>query len=250
MKQHFHRKRLFVDFSLQSGHQAQANEFQHHYLAHVLRMKEGDKILLFNGKEGEWLSNISYKRDKHITFSVIQQKRTQTLPSDLHYIFAPIKTKRLDYMIQKSVEMGVSILFPVITRYTNNTIHNIDRVRTYTISSAEQCNILTIPSIYSPVTLDSLLEDWDHSRRIVFADESCSYKRPFEALQEIPHGSPLALLVGPEGGFHPEEQKKLRSLPFVIPLSLGPRILRSDTAAVAGLALIQSICGDWYAPHQ
>ncbi|XCD50151.1 16S rRNA (uracil(1498)-N(3))-methyltransferase [Candidatus Liberibacter asiaticus] len=245
MKIHSHLKRLFVDFPLCIKTQGKASGDQYHYLAHVLRMKEGDNILLFNGKDGEWLSKISYV-GKSIRFKVEYQSRSQTKQSDVQYIFSPIKTNRLDYMIQKSVEMGMGAIRPVITRYTQNTHYNIDRVRTYTISAAEQCDILTLPFIYPPTTLEFLLKNWDHNCQIVFADETCGSENSLEKLHAIAHIPNVAILIGPEGGYHSEEKETLHSLPFVTPLSLGPRILRSDTAAVAAMALVQAICGDWY----
>ncbi|KGB27671.1 16S rRNA methyltransferase [Candidatus Liberibacter solanacearum] len=243
MKMHPPLKRLFVNFSLQSKAQGKASEAQYHYLAHVLRMKEREKVLIFNGEDGEWISTISYI-EKSISFNVEHQTRPQTKPSDLHYIFSPIKTNRLDYMIQKSVEMGVSAIRPVITRYTQNTHCNVNRMRTYAISAAEQCNIISLPSIHPPITLDTLLENWDQNRHIVFADETCIHEN--SKIQAIAHIVHMAVLIGPEGGFHPKEKEKLHSLPFVTPISLGPRILRADTAAVAAMTLVQSTCGDWY----
>ncbi|AHA28153.1 16S rRNA (uracil(1498)-N(3))-methyltransferase [Candidatus Liberibacter americanus] len=246
MKYSSNIKRLFVDFPLSNGYKGKASEYQYNYLSNVLRMKEGENILLFNGKDGEWMGEISYKDTKGIILKVIDQTKTQTQPFDLQYIFSPIKNKRLIYMIQKSVEMGAGSIHPVITKYTQNKNYNMDRIRTYIISAAEQCNIISIPSIYPPVELDVILENWDNNRLIIFADETYNEKNSLNILKKIPNKSPLAILVGPEGGYHPEEIKKLRSLPFVIPISLGPRILRSDTAAVAIMALVQSICGDWY----
>ncbi|MBA5723838.1 16S rRNA (uracil(1498)-N(3))-methyltransferase [Candidatus Liberibacter sp.] len=238
-------KRLFVDFSLLTAKNEKTNESQYHYLAHVLRMKEREKILLFNGRDGEWESEISYQQGKSITFNVMCQKRKQTQPFDLHYLFAPIKTKRLDYMIQKSVEMGVGAIRPVITRYTQGKTCDTDRMRTYAISAAEQCNILSIPSIEKPIMLSDLLKNWTQNRHIIFADETCNQTNPLNILQKIPKKIPLAILVGPEAGFHSEEKENLHALSFVTAISLGPRILRADTAAVAAMALVQSSCGDW-----
>ncbi|MBY7649669.1 MAG: 16S rRNA (uracil(1498)-N(3))-methyltransferase [Candidatus Liberibacter europaeus] len=250
MKLNSRAKRLFVDFPLLDGHQGKSTEYQYHYLSHVLRIKEGEEILLFNGKDGEWLAKISYKPKKTINFDIIHQTRVQTQPFDFQYIFSPIKTKRLDYMIQKSVEMGVSVITPVIMRYTQNKISDMNRIRTYAISAAEQCNIITIPSIHPPVALDAILDNWDKNRHVIFADETYCQKNSLKIIQEIPNTSSIAIIVGPEGGFHPDEIEKLRSLPFVTPISLGPRILRSDTAAVAAMALVQSICGDWYEAYK
>ncbi|AKK20524.1 16S rRNA (uracil(1498)-N(3))-methyltransferase [Candidatus Liberibacter africanus] len=245
MKMRSHLKRLFVDFPLCAAIKKKATKNQYHYLAHVMRMKDGENILLFNGENGEWLSNITYV-GKDIVFEIVSQNKPQTKKSNLHYIFSPIKTNRLEYMIQKSVEMGIGTLHPVVTQYTQNTHCNMDRMRSYAISAAEQCNTLTLPSINPLIKLDCLLKNWDHNHQIVFADETCYQNDSLAKLQNISHIPHIAILVGPEGGYHPKEKEKLHSLPFITPISLGPRILRSDTAAVATMALVQSICGDWY----
>jgi 16S rRNA (uracil1498-N3)-methyltransferase len=170
--------------------------------------------------------------------------REQTAAPDLHYLFAPLKQARLDYMVQKAVEMGVGRLRPVLTQHTQVSRVNLERMEANAIEAAEQCGILSIPAIEPPVKLSEALENWDASRRLIFCDEGASLSDPAQALMKADPG-PAALLIGPEGGFSPAERAKLLALPFVTQLSLGPRILRADTAAVAALALMQTFIGDW-----
>jgi 16S rRNA (uracil1498-N3)-methyltransferase len=170
--------------------------------------------------------------------------REQTPGTDLHYLFAPLKHARLDYMVQKAVEMGVSRLVPVMTRRTQATRVNLDRMRANAVEAAEQCGILNLPTIEDTIKLEKLIGEWPAERRLIFCDEDAPVADPVTALRQIPHG-PLAVIIGPEGGFDPVERELLMRVPLVTRLSLGPRILRGDTAAVAALALIQAVVGDW-----
>ena len=171
--------------------------------------------------------------------------RPQTDAGDLHYLFAPLKSARLDYMVQKAVEMGVSRLQPVLTRHGQIGRVNLDRMRANAIEAAEQCGVLSLPDIVPPATLTSILATWQPDRILVFCDEAAAIADPLRALASVPPRTPLAVLVGPEGGFADEERLALLKLPNVIRLALGPRILRADTAAVAALALVQAAIGDW-----
>ena len=175
------------------------------------------------------------------------QLRTQPAPGDLHFLFAPLKHARLDYMVQKAVEMGASLLQPVITRHTQVTRVNLDRMRANVIEAAEQCGVLQVPQVADPVPLERLLHDPD--RLLVFCDEiaDADVADPVATLVSIgaqPY-MPLAVLIGPEGGFAEDERSALLKRPKVVRIALGPRILRADTAAVGALALVQAVLGDW-----
>ena len=241
-KYDFQSPRLYVTGALKAGANVALEKQQGHYLRNVLRLKPGDGVLAFNGKDGEWQAALA---DGKRTALVLQeQTRPQTEPHDLHYLFAPLKHERLDYMVQKAVEMGVSRLQPVLTRHTQVKRINLERMRANAIEAAEQCGILAIPECEAPGKLAEVLAEWDAARRLIFCDESADIANPSQALAKLTSG-PTALLIGPEGGFSEEERADLLKRPYVTPLSLGPRILRADTAAVAALALVQSFIGDW-----
>ena len=209
----------------------------------MLRLRAGERVLLFNGRDGEWSATIAGER-RSATLRVEVRTREQTAPSDLHYLFAPLKTARLDYMTQKAVEMGASLLQPMLTRHGQVTRVNTQRMRANTIEAAEQCGILSLPAIAPPVALARLLAERDAGRWLVFCDEDAEVANPVAVLRAVPP-SPVAVLIGPEGGFAEDERAALLRQPNVVRLSLGPRILRADTAAVAALALVQAAVGDW-----
>ena len=237
-------QRLFVSSDLDNQQLVTLDRSQANYLLNVLRMKTGARILLFNGRHGEWLGEIDAQGRKSCSVQLISQTRVQPQPYDLIYLFAPLKKGRLDYMVQKAVEMGAGQLQPVITEYTQKTKLNMERLRANIVEAAEQCCILTIPQLQDPIALDQVLDNWDDVRAIVYCDEATDKTDSIETLRRLDKKS-LALLIGPEGGFSEQERRKLRSLAFVFPISLGPRILRADTAAVAALAVVQAIAGDW-----
>ncbi|MGB7287728.1 MAG: 16S rRNA (uracil(1498)-N(3))-methyltransferase [Salaquimonas sp.] len=241
----FKTQRLFVDQPLAGGAAFEADRAQANYLLNVLRLKDGAKVLIFNGIDGEWLTSIGQSGRKACKLKIEYQIRPQPAPSSLIYCFAPLKQGRLDYMIQKAVEMGAGVLQPVITQHTQITKLNMERVKANALEAAEQCGILSIPTINKPVKLTQFLIDWDKEHKLLFADESADDVNPISALSDISRTEQKGLLVGPEGGFSAEERKALLTLEYVRPISLGPRILRADTAAVAALAVIQSACGDW-----
>jgi 16S rRNA (uracil1498-N3)-methyltransferase len=237
-------QRLFVKSKLQAGDEIALAPDQAHYLGNVLRLKPGDKILVFNGPDGEWCASLSDIGKKKATIKVEHQTRAQDEGPDLHYIFAPIKRGRLDYMAQKATEMGASVLQPVITRRTIAERVNTGRLQANAVEAAEQCGILSVPEVRAPQKLSKLLEQWDEDRLLIFADEAAGTASPIEALgAQAPR--PLAVLIGPEGGFEPEERALLLQQTYVMPLSLGPRVMRADTAAVACLALVNAVLGDW-----
>jgi 16S rRNA (uracil1498-N3)-methyltransferase len=245
----FRAPRLYLDATLAAGAAVRLEPDQRHYLLTVLRLGSGDTVLVFNGRDGEWLARIDEAGRKATQVTPLAQTRAQPPPGDLHYLFAPIKHARLDYLVQKAVEMGASRLQPVITRYAQAARINLDRMRANAIEAAEQCGILNLPAIAPPVKLDALVAGFEHERLLVFCDEDAEVKDPVAALASArPRaGSSLAIavLIGPEGGFAPEERDALLGLPRVVRLALGPRILRADTAAVAALALTQAVLGDW-----
>lgn len=240
----FTSQRLFVADSLQEGARIACTPEQASYLRGVLRLGEGDEILVFNGRDGEWRARLHAAGKRGAELEALTLVRPQAGGPDLHYLFAPLKRARLDYMVQKATEMGVSRLMPVLTRHTVAERVNLERMRANAIEAAEQCGILSVPDVAEPVKLGALLEGWEPSRALIFCDESAEQASPLAALAALKAG-PLAVLVGPEGGFSPEEREMIRAVPQATAISLGPRIMRADTAAVAALALVNATLGDW-----
>jgi 16S rRNA (uracil1498-N3)-methyltransferase len=216
-------------------------------LADVLRRKPGDQLMVFNGRDGEWRAAFEPAGKRGAVLALAEQTRVQDRAPDLQYLFAPLKRARLDYTVQKAVEMGAARLTPVITRYTQVDRVNSDRMRANAIEAAEQCSILTLPVIDELVALDRALAALEPERTLVFCDEDAPIADPLAALAPLRgrESIPLAVLIGPEGGFAPEERALLLDRPKTVRLALGPRILRADTAAVAALALVQAALGDW-----
>ncbi len=242
----FQTQRLFVTADMAEGRPIDADRAQANYLLNVLRLKQGDKILLFNGRDGEWLAGIDPQGRKSCSLLPLKLTRAQPAPSNLHYCFAPLKHGRLEYMVQKAVEMGAGILQPVITQHTQISRLNTGKMQAHAIEAAEQCGILAIPQVRAEVPMAKLIADWEATRQLVYCDEAAPDADPVELLKPL-KGKPLGLLVGPEGGFSADERTMLRQLPFVTVIPLGPRILRADTAAVAALAIVQAAAGDWVA---
>jgi 16S rRNA (uracil1498-N3)-methyltransferase len=246
----FRAPRLFVDQPLAAGAKLTLDGAQTNYLRNALRLKPGDPVLAFNGRDGEWRTALADGGKRVLLLAVAEPSRAQTPALDLHYWFAPLKHARLDYMVQKAVEMGVSLLQPVVTQHGQVARLNLERMRANTIEAAQQCGILTLPEIAPPVGFDRLLAARDPARLLVFCDEDAPLGDPVAALaaarRDAGAGAPaLAVLIGPEGGFAAAEREALTRLPNIVRLALGPRILRADTAAVAALALIQGVLGDW-----
>jgi 16S rRNA (uracil1498-N3)-methyltransferase len=244
MRANYKMQRLFVPLELTQDAVVEASPEQSHYLSHVLRLAEGTELLLFNGRDGEWLACIEAKTKKTVRMRAVERTRPQPSLPDLVYCFAPLKQGRLDYLVQKAVEMGAGVLQPVVTQHTQIAKPGIERLRANAVEAAEQCGILAIPEVREAQKFDRLLADWDSERRLIFCDEDASTNSPLPALQGISERK-LGLIVGPEGGFSDAERRQLRALPFVTAIPLGPRILRADTAAVAALAIIQATVGDW-----
>jgi len=244
MRANYKMQRLFVSDALSTGAQPILTADQTHYLLHVLRIKPGRQLLLFNGMDGEWLAECAQISRKGVTLSVLHQERPQPKTPDLVYCFAPLKHARLDYMVQKAVEMGAGVLQPVMTHHTQVTRLNLARMQANVIEAAEQCGILAIPETRPPLTLEILLSSWEPGRHLIFCDEAAAGNSPLLQLNRLAR-TPLGLMIGPEGGFSDDERKRLATHANVTAIALGPRILRADTAAVAALALINATLGDW-----
>lgn len=244
MRANYRMQRLYVPDDLAEGSPVEPSAPQAHYLLNVLRLGDGAEILVFNGRDGEWRTTVTPSGRKKAVLIPVEQTRTQPPLPDLLYCFAPLKQGRLDYLVQKAVEMGAGVLQPVVTQHTQVTKLGTDRLQANATEAAEQCGILAIPPVRAPMKLDRLLAGWEPGRRLIFCDEDAGTNNPLPALQAVEERS-LALLVGPEGGFSDAERRQLRALPFVTAIPLGPRILRADTAAVAALAVLQATVGDW-----
>lgn len=237
-------QRLYVEHALVAGGEVLVSREHANYLLNVLRMKAGSPLLVFNGSDGEWRAELAVDGRKSARLVPMDQVRPQTVPPDLDYLFAPLKSARLDYMAQKAVEMGVGRLLPVITRRTQVTRINLERLKANAIEAAEQCGLMHVPLILPELTLTKALAAHLQGRVLVFCDEDAPLADPVAVLRSAPPG-PVSLLIGPEGGFDADERAMILALPNVVRLSLGPRILRADTAAVAALAAVQVARGDW-----
>jgi 16S rRNA (uracil1498-N3)-methyltransferase len=288
--------RLYVEAALAEGAHVEASQGHAHYLLHVMRAKAGDRVSLFNGRDGEWLARVDQASKRGCVLVCEKRTRAQTPAPDLWLCFAPIKKTPADYVVQKATELGVSVLQPVITRRTIVSRVNLERMRANAIEAAEQSDRLDVPEVREPVSLDKLLANWPAGRRLLFCDEGGDARPIAEVLYpplkwegriaqqsgegsawaSDPHppslhgatagepaalgrrsakreggstsplqGKVIAILTGPEGGFDPAERDLIREHGFVIPVSLGPRILRADTAALAALAMFQALAGDW-----
>jgi 16S rRNA (uracil1498-N3)-methyltransferase len=258
----FRQPRLYLDDPLAAGSRIALGRDAANYLRIVLRLKDGGSILLFNGRDGEWQASLAADGKRSLAAEIGERTRPQPPAGDLHYLFAPIKHARLDYMVQKAVELGVSRLQPVITQHTQVARVNLERMHANAIEAVQQCGILTLPQIAEPVTFKAMLSRLGEDRLLIFCDEATDVKDPVAALTperapasalvplEAVRASPLAVLIGPEGGFSEEERAALLARGNTVRLALGPRILRADTAAVAALTLVQAVLGDWTAPAE
>jgi 16S rRNA (uracil1498-N3)-methyltransferase len=236
--------RLYVEAALGDGVRVTPSDPQAHYLLHVMRAQKGDRVSLFNGSDGEWLAVIAEVSKRSCVLACEKQTRMQSGTPDLWLCFAPIKKTPADYVVQKATELGVSALVPVFTRRTIVARVNTERMTSNAIEAAEQSDRLTVPDVPEPVTLEKLLAAWPHDRRVLFCDEGGDAKLIAEAVTNTV-AKRWAILTGPEGGFDPAERNLIRSHDFVTPVSLGPRILRADTAALASLSILQALKGDW-----
>lgn len=236
--------RIFLEGPLTEARDIDLPQDQAHYLTGVLRLAGGDPVRPFNGTDGEWLAYLTTVTKKRVSIRCERRVADAVPPPDVDYIFAPLKHARLDYVVQKATELGARRLRPVITGRTIAERVNLDRMRANVVEAAEQCNLVFVPEVLEPVKLAKLIETWEPGRALVYCDEAAPIGNPLAALKTL--RVPAAILIGPEGGFTDEEKGLLRALPFVTAISLGPRIMRADTAAVAALALVQAMAGDWH----
>jgi 16S rRNA (uracil1498-N3)-methyltransferase len=241
----FRTPRLYISQDLVTDAEIKLDPQQTNYLVNVLRLGAGAPILLFNGRDGEFSASLSTSSRKAALLAVGARTRAQDAPADVDYLFSPLKHARLDYMAQKAVEMGARRLRPVITRHTQVARVNLERLRANAIEACEQCGVIWIPEIAPVEPLAEALKLWPPERLLVFCDEEADQASPLNALVMARADGGVGLLIGPEGGFDDDERAAILSAPRVLRLSLGPRILRADTAAVAALALIQATLGDW-----
>lgn len=236
--------RLFVAATLAGGEEVSLPREQAHYLLNVMRLKAGDAVVLFNGCDGEWAGVISSAGKRAASLTVADPLRPQSAPRDIRYCFAPLKRARTDFIAEKATELGASMIQPVMTHHTVAERVRTDRLRANAVEAAEQCGILWVPEVGEPVSLDAFLSERDPARLLVFCDEAAPVADPLAALRAA-SGPPLDVLIGPEGGFAREERETLYRLENVVSISLGPRVMRADTAGVAALALVQAVLGDW-----
>jgi 16S rRNA (uracil1498-N3)-methyltransferase len=236
--------RLYIDATLGAGLRVAPSEQQAHYLIHVMRAKTEDRICVFNGRDGEWSARVSEVSKRNCVLSCDRKIAEQASVPDVWLCFAPIKRTPADYVVQKATELGARVLQPVFTRRTVVRRVNLERMQANAIEAAEQSGRLSIPETREPLSLESLVSSWPKERRLIFCDEDGAALPIASALSRESEG-PFAIFTGPEGGFDVAERELLRALPFVVPVSLGPRILRADTAALAALAIWQSVRGDW-----
>lgn len=234
--------RLFVNVGLGATQSVPLNRDQANYLFNVMRLSVGDLVALFNGVDGEWTAEVTEAQKRHGQLRCLQQAMVQQFPPDLWLLFAPIKKARTDFIVEKATEMGAARILPVQTRFTNADRIRQDRLQAHAVEAAEQCGGTYVPEVADLQKLEAVLNDWPQDRQIMFCDETLAGAR---VLLQASAAKKWAILIGPEGGFAPEELASLRALPFVSPVSLGPRILRADTAAIAALTLWQSELGDW-----
>jgi 16S rRNA (uracil1498-N3)-methyltransferase len=240
----FRGPRLFVDAPLAQDGRVELDRAQSNYLGNVLRLAAGAEVLAFNGRDGEWQAAIE-GRKRPDGLVILQQTRPQDRLPDLAYVFAPLKHARLDYMVQKAIEMGAASLQPVLTRFTQASRVNTERMRANVVEAAEQCGILSIATVAEPMPLERFLSQRAAGRLLIFCDEAAELENPIQSLQGARATEGIDVLIGPEGGFAEEERALLLRQPKILRLALGPRIMRADTAAVAALALVQAVLGDW-----
>jgi 16S rRNA (uracil1498-N3)-methyltransferase len=246
----FSAPRLFIPAAISAGATIALDKAQANYLGNVLRLSAGDTVLIFNGRDGEWAARVEQGGRRVVGLMPERQVRPQPAAPDLVYLFAPLKHARLDYMVQKAVEMGAGVLAPVLTRRTQVARVNLERMEANAVEAAEQCGILAVPAVREPVRLDDALAQLEPERLLVFCDEGAPVADAIAALTQAEgraREAGIAVLIGPEGGFDPAERNLILARPRTLRLSLGPRILRADTAAVAALAVVQAALGDWNA---
>ncbi|MFN0262600.1 16S rRNA (uracil(1498)-N(3))-methyltransferase [Tepidamorphus sp. 3E244] len=238
-----HVPRLYLDAPLRAGEQIALEKSQAHRLVTVMRRREGDNVIVFNGRDGEFETTLSNVTKKAARLDITGLLRSQGEPQQLTLAFAPLKHARLDYVAQKAAELGVAAIQPVITAHTNSPRFNADKFRANVIEGTEQCGVLWVADVREPLPLAKFLQSVPGNETLVHCDEAAPVANPVVALRNV--AMPVTVLIGPEGGFSGDERAALRDHPRARAVSLGPRIMRADTAAVAALSLVQTICGDW-----
>ncbi|MBL4807516.1 MAG: 16S rRNA (uracil(1498)-N(3))-methyltransferase [Rhodobacteraceae bacterium] len=236
--------RLFVEMPMAAGQAVPIGQAQAHYLFGVMRLKLGDQLMVFNGVDGEWLAEVVKAGKRNGLLACLEQTKPLQLPPDLWLMFAPIKKARTAFIVEKSVEMGARQIMPVTTQYTNSDRLNLARLETHAIEAAEQCGATSVPEVSEPVKFTALLDAWPEDRQLMFCDESRDSLPAAAALQGKTAGK-WAIIIGPEGGFSPDESAQLKALVQTTAVSLGPRILRADTAVIAAMTAWQQVLGDW-----
>ncbi|HEY3948439.1 16S rRNA (uracil(1498)-N(3))-methyltransferase [Phenylobacterium sp.] len=236
--------RLFIPHDLAAGAELALDHGQSHYLASVMRLAAGDQLLLFNGRDGEWRASVSALGKRAVAVRAEAQTRAQAPGPDLDLIVALVKRARLETIVEKAAELGAARVRLALTERTNADHTRLERLTAIATEAAEQTGRLDVPAIAAPVKLEKLIDGWEPGRRLLFCDEAGDAAPILEALTAAPAG-PWAILIGPEGGFSAKERERLRGLDYATPASLGPRILRADTAAIAALSLWQAALGDW-----
>src|SRR6056297_1707221 len=234
--------RLFVDHPLGEGQTVPLERDQAHYLFGVMRRGTGDGVLLFNGRDGEWLATVAKAGKRAGSLACVSQSGPQRMPPDLWLLFSPIKKARTDFIVEKAAEMGAARILPIQADFTNSERIRQDRLQAHAVEAAEQCGGTYVPEVSNLQKLDRLLSDWPGDRQLMFCDEALAGAG--ETLGQAGDGE-WAILIGPEGGFSDAERARLHALPFAHSVSLGPRVLRADTAAVAALTVWQQALGDW-----
>ena len=236
--------RLFVEGPLGAGQGIALGKDQANYLFAVMRLKTGAHVLVFNGVDGEWLAEVTSSNKRNGTLVCLENTAPLRLPPDLWLLFAPIKKARTAFIVEKAAELGVARIIPVLTRFTNSDRLNIDRLQAHALEATEQCGGTYVPEVAQAVKFDTIMSDWPNERRIMFCDENQVALPAAQALAKE-KGGEWAIIIGPEGGFSSEEVERLRGMAEVTSVTLGPRILRADTAAVTAITLWQSVLGDW-----
>ena len=235
--------RMYINCKLEKGAIIRLNKDQFNYLGNVLRKHNDDKVLVFNGISGEWKASINYSGKRSIDLLIEEKILEQVIVPDVMLCFSNIRKNRVSFIIEKGTELGVRTFQPIISEHTQSASFNILKAKYQSIQAAEQTQRLDIPEIMQPKSLLELLGDWDNNRVLLFADEKKAVISPVDVIANI--SSPVGILIGPEGGFSSEERNYLMSKNFTRPISLGPRVLRSDTASLSLLTLYQAISGDW-----
>jgi len=243
MRENYTLPRLYVEADLSPGKDIALSKEQAHYLINVLRKHEGDHIRVFNGRDGEWRAEIRSASKRSTALQVTKKLREPQTAPDIWLCFAPVRKHRNTFIIEKATELGVARLMPVVTKRTQFPKLKLGKMRLQIIEAAEQTERLDLPKADVPISLIEMLSGWDKKRTLIFADETGDAATAQEVLKDLK--GPAAILIGPEGGFDPKERDMLRSKPYITPVSLGPRILRADTAALSLLTLWQAVQGDW-----